>query len=151
MEGVTEPVSMATIDQLICVGGGAQQIVLGPEGAVLALGPEPRFFSPAQKRAMMVRDGGCAIPGCTVPARLTEAHHLVAWKPDGKGGATDISNGILLCERHHHLLHALNWQIRMIRGKPYLLAPPEMDPTRTWQPLGRTRAVMRPNPPDYRT
>ncbi len=43
----------------------------------------------------------CQYPGCTA-ARELEAHHLVA---DEDGGRTELANLILLCPRHHKLLH----------------------------------------------
>ncbi|MGQ7353200.1 HNH endonuclease signature motif containing protein, partial [Quadrisphaera oryzae] len=61
---------------LSCQGGSA---------AVLALGRSVRLFSPAQRRAMLARDGGCVIPGCTSPPGWWEAHHTHAW---GHGGPT---------------------------------------------------------------
>jgi len=58
------------------------------------------------------------------------------------GGKTDIENGALLCSAHHHMLHNSAFTMRMIRGKPHLLAPPWLDPGQAWKPIGRTRATM---------
>jgi predicted restriction endonuclease len=35
-------------------------------------------------------------------------HHIVAWY---HGGPTVLGNLILLCGRHHHLLHRQRWRI----------------------------------------
>ena len=43
----------------------------------------------------------CQYPGCTA-ARELEAHHLI---PVEHGGKTELDNLILLCPRHHKLLH----------------------------------------------
>ena len=40
-------------------------------------------------------------PGCTATREL-EAHHLIADEDDGK---TELANLILLCHKHHKLLH----------------------------------------------
>jgi hypothetical protein len=70
-------------------------------GEQLRLGRKTRKISPALRRALRVRDGGCTFPGCH---RLThlEAHHIVHWL---HGGATDLENLVLLCRRHHMAIH----------------------------------------------
>ena len=150
LEGATDPISMTSIREMACSNGGVQNIVLGNSGEVLYLGPVPRLFTSAIKRALCVRDGGCSVTGCTVPAPQCEAHHIVEWRENGQGGSTDIDNAALLCKWHHHALHSSDYQMTMIGGKPHILAPPGIDPSQTWQPMGRTRAVMKPNPPDNR-
>jgi hypothetical protein len=47
------------------------------------------------------RDGGCRFPGCTC-TRFVDAHHIQHW---ADGGETSMSNLILLCKRHHRLVH----------------------------------------------
>lgn len=67
----------------------------------LYLGRRVREWSTAQRRAITVRDGGhCRFPGCR--RRLTDIHHIQPWE---EGGVTDVSNGALLCGRHHTLVH----------------------------------------------
>ena len=53
------------------------------------------------RRALRLRDGGCAFPGCTA-TMFVEAHHIVHW---ANGGTTDIWNLVLLCSKHHRALH----------------------------------------------
>ena len=62
-------------------------ILLDPHGAVLHHGRSRRFATPAQKRALTVRDGGCIIPGCDIPPEWCDTHHLTPWRD---GGLTDI-------------------------------------------------------------
>jgi len=138
LDGVSEPVSAATVQTLAC-DAGVTPIVLGDNGEVLHLGLTRRLFSRAQRRALAVRDGGCVWPQCTAPPSRCEAHHVTWWE---KGGATDIDNGALLCSAHHHLLHASQFTMRMVRGRPMLLAPPWLDPHQAWRPLGRSRVLM---------
>ncbi|MEO6200891.1 MAG: DUF222 domain-containing protein [Cryobacterium sp.] len=130
IDGVEAPISLKTVKQMICAGG-YQKIVFGPSGEVLSLGKKERFFTPAQRKAIAARDGGCIIPGCTVPAYWSEVHHVIAWRHHG---LTDVDNGVLLCWYHHHTIDTSGWQIRMIRGKPEVKAPAWLDPTRTWRP-----------------
>lgn len=77
-------------------------VVLGRDSEPLELGRAARYFTPGQRRALWLRDGGCTYPGCTMPAHWSDAHHVDWWR---HGGRTDISNAALLCERHHTKVH----------------------------------------------
>jgi hypothetical protein len=79
-------------------------MVLGGRSEPLDIGREDRYFTPSQRWALAQRDHGCSYPGCTVPPQWCEAHHVVHWL---HGGATDLSNGALLCGRHHTIVHQL--------------------------------------------
>jgi len=57
---------------------------------------------PRPTKALWLRDGGCTLPGCTMPAQWCDAHHLTHWLD---GGPTDLANAALLCGYHHHLVH----------------------------------------------
>lgn len=133
MDRVTEPVSARTIEQLIC-DNGYETLLLGAHGRILNHGRKVEMFTLAQRRALAVRDGGCVWPGCDVPPGWCEAHHV---RERSRHGPTDIDNGTLLCAAHHHLLHNSNHRMRMIEGIPHLLEPPWLDPTQSWQPLGK--------------
>ena len=136
IDGVEAPISLKSVKQALCAGG-FQEILLGENNEVLTLSTENRFFNRAQRRAIAARDGGCAIPGCTVPAAWCEVHHVIPWYC---GGKTNIDNGVLLCWFHHHSIDTSGWDIRMIRGKPEVRAPYCYDPTRTWRAAGQNRA-----------
>jgi hypothetical protein len=76
-------------------------IVEGAQGEVLDVGRKTRVVSSALKRALDHRDGGCRYPGCS--SRLfVDAHHIEHW---ADGGATKLGNLVLLCRRHHRLVH----------------------------------------------
>ena len=77
-------------------------MVLGTEGEILDLGRGKRLVTPGQREYLAHRDGGCTIPGCTVPATWCDAHHVVHWS---RGGASDVDNYALLCPRHHTWVH----------------------------------------------
>lgn len=135
---VDEPVAAASVQELACDAGFAR-IVLGADGEVLQLGRTERLFSSAQRKALAVRDGGCVWPQCTAPPSWCHAHHVTPWQ---EGGDTDVGNGALLCPAHHHTLHASEFTMRMHKGRPELLAPPWLEPSTMWRPLGRARVLM---------
>jgi hypothetical protein len=70
-------------------------------GNPLDIGRKTRVVSPALRRALQARDGGCRFPGCT-HRRHIDAHHIEHW---ANGGETSIDNLVLLCRHHHHLVH----------------------------------------------
>jgi hypothetical protein len=71
------------------------------DGTVLDVGRKTRTVPASIRRALNSRDGHrCAFPGCN--ARRCDAHHVVHWMD---GGPTALDNLVLLCRRHHTLLH----------------------------------------------
>lgn len=76
-------------------------MVQGAQGEVLDVGRKTRVVSPALRRALEHRDGGCRFPGC-LNRRFVDAHHVEHW---ADGGATKLGNLMLLCRRHHGLVH----------------------------------------------
>jgi hypothetical protein len=49
----------------------------------LEVGRTSRVVTAAQRAALLVRDGGCAVAGCDRPPAWCEAHHLVHWLHGG--------------------------------------------------------------------
>jgi hypothetical protein len=76
--------------------------VLGAAGEVVDTGRAHRLFPPAQVKRLWLRDRHCTYPGCDAPASWCDAHHLIHW---ADGGATELSNAALLCQRHHTTVH----------------------------------------------
>jgi hypothetical protein len=76
------------------------EVVKGPDGSVLDVGRRRRTISPALRRALEARDRGCRFPGCGL--RFADAHHIEHW---ADGGETSLKNTVLLCRRHHRLVH----------------------------------------------
>ncbi|MFJ6280270.1 HNH endonuclease signature motif containing protein [Arthrobacter subterraneus] len=103
-------------------------MVLGGEGQILDLGRTRRLFPAYLRRALVARDKGCAFPDCTVPATWCEAHHIIPW---ATGGTTSLSDGVLVCSRHHHVLHESDWTVESIHGIPWFRPPKYLDPSRT--------------------
>ena len=76
--------------------------VLGGRSEPLDLGRATYTVPTALRRALILRDGGCAFPGCDRPHRLCHGHHIRHW---ADGGLTRLDNVALLCGRHHRLIH----------------------------------------------
>ena len=79
-----------------------------PEGDPLSIGRKSRSIPPAIRRALQRRDGGCRFPGCDC-RRFVDAHHIVHW---AEGGETSMDNLVLLCRRHHRLVHEGGFGVR---------------------------------------
>ena len=125
--GVTDtgaPVTAEAARRLAC-DARIVPAVLGSHGQVLDLGRSRRLISGPLHRALVLRDGGCAFPGCDRPPRWCEGHHIVPWS---RGGVTSLDNAVLLCGFHHRLLHRTAWQVRMWHdGFPVFIPPAHVD------------------------
>jgi hypothetical protein len=106
-----------------------RRILVDENGAILHHGRARRFASTPQKRALAVRDGGCAIPGCHAPPEWSDVHHVIPWEC---GGRTDVDAMALLCPRHHTAHHAGIYDIDMRGGVPWVRLPAWQDPHRRW-------------------
>ncbi len=96
-----EPLSASAVRRLAC---DAQiiPVVLGANSEVLDLGRTRRLFSPAQRKALRLRDQECRAEHCSIRATWCEAHHRKPWS---QGGHTDLDDAVLLCNFHHHRAH----------------------------------------------
>jgi HNH endonuclease len=74
----------------------------GAPAQPLEVGRASRVVTAAQRAALVVRDGGCAVAGCHRPPAWCEAHHLRHWL---HGGPTDLANLALVCRAHHRAVH----------------------------------------------
>ncbi len=101
------PISAKAVERLAC-DCTVTRILLDSESMVIDVGRAKRVVSGPQSKALRVRDRGCTWPGCDRPATWTSAHHVVHWI---HGGATDLPNLVLLCYRHHWMVHEGEWQI----------------------------------------
>ncbi len=114
----------SVLDAAIC-DSGTVEVKVDSCGNPLDVGREKRLFTPAQRSAFAVRDGGCMWPGCDRPPAYCEAHHIDEWVADN--GRTDTERGLLLCRYHHMLLHNLGWTITRHGTGPFILHPPPGD------------------------
>ncbi|RSN33390.1 HNH endonuclease [Amycolatopsis sp. WAC 01416] len=103
-------------------------VVMSAAGEPLDVGRLRRFVTPGQRRALNIRDGGCAFPGCHRRPKNCHAHHIHHW---ADGGPTDLRNLVLLCGFHHRLIHHGDWQVHMAAdGIPEFIPPQYRDPLR---------------------
>ena len=114
-------ISAETLRRVACDCG---LLAAGREGQALNIGRRARSIPPAIRRALMLRDHGCAFPGCT-HTRFLHAHHLQHWL---HGGATSLENLLLLCSFHHHLVHEGGWRISAAEDSSFLFHPPGGNP-----------------------
>lgn len=141
LEGVDEAIPASAIQELACETG-FYLLATGSKGEPIYHSTLLRFFTQAQRRAMIARDGDrCIVKGCKKRASASHAHHVVSWKD---GGPTDIDNGVLLCPAHHHALHQGAFELRMIDGKPWIRAGIDSWDETAWQPAGNNR--LQPGP-----
>ena len=138
IEGVDEAIPASVIEELACENGFTT-VLLGNGGEPLAHGLLARYFTGAQRRAMIARDGDrCVAAGCRRPAAVCHAHHVVFYSDDGP---TDIDNGVLLCPAHHHALHQGAFQLKMIDGLPWIRQRPGFQDDNAWKSARRNRLL----------
>jgi hypothetical protein len=90
-------------------GRGAEQVLNpAPDWSSYDLGRTTRLVS-GRLRALLGQVDGerCRFPGCT-RVRNLHAHHVVFWR---EGGPTDLRNLVLVCSRHHTLIHRDGYQL----------------------------------------
>jgi hypothetical protein len=133
IDGLDTPVPVAAIERFIDTGG-YQLETFGPNGRILSLSSVQRCFNATQRRAIIGRDGGCIIPGCSIPAGWCEVHHVIPYRD---GGVTHVDNGVLLCWGHHQKIDTGPWRISMPGGVPHVRGPGHHDWTHVSKARGR--------------
>jgi hypothetical protein len=129
------PITMTAVKQFACTGG-TQKVIQDGTGAVISLFSKERCATPQQRRAVAARDGGCIIPGCSIPIAWAELHHVTAHTD---GGPTDVSNLVALCWFHHRTIDTSGWEIRINHGIPEVKAPPWTGSDGDWHPSTKSR------------
>ncbi|RAO03780.1 hypothetical protein GAR05_00761 [Micromonospora saelicesensis] len=116
------------VRRLAC-DAGVLPVVLDGNSQVLDVGRQRRLFTGPLRRALVLRDVGCAFPGCDRPPRWCDGHHIRHW---ADGGVTALGNAVLLCGYHHRFIHRGDWTVRLAAdGRPEFLPPSWLDPLRT--------------------
>src|SRR5437870_10408163 len=114
------PISSLAVQRMACECS-VTRILLSQESLVMDVGRTTRTVSAPLKRALKARDCHCRWPGCERPASKCDGHHLLSWI---NGGPTDLDNLVLLCRRHHRMVHEGGWQlIRTESGEIVTIAP----------------------------
>ena len=102
------PVARTVLDQLCCDARFSRFIMSGPS-QILDMGRSTRLVTKSQRRALVVRDRRCRFPSCNRRTQWCDVHHIAGWVESL--GETNIDNLILLCRRHHTLVHNSRWAI----------------------------------------
>ncbi|MEV1109348.1 DUF222 domain-containing protein [Micromonospora sp. NPDC049751] len=114
-----------TVRRLAC-DAAILPAVLGSAGQPLDVGRQRRLVTGPLRRALILRDRGCAFPGCDRPPRWCDAHHIRHW---ADGGNTSLANAVLLCGHHHRHLHHGEWAVQLGGdGHPEFIPPAWLDP-----------------------
>ena len=109
------PVDPALARRIAC-DGTIRRVVLAGRSEPLDVGRRTPVISPALRRAVIVRDRGCRFPGCDRPHSWCDAHHVVHW---ADGGPTALPNLVLLCRRHHRMVHQRGgFRLALEDGRP---------------------------------
>lgn len=114
------PISARTVERLAC-DCNLTRVLLGADSAVIDVGRAKRVVAGPTRRAINARDGSCRWPGCDRPASWSAAHHVAHWM---HGGTSDLSNLVLLCHRHHRMVHEGGWQLVRSDDGMMLTVPP---------------------------
>lgn len=104
------PLDGATLRRLAC-DANVHRVITDGRSSILDYGRATRTIPPAVYTSLVLRDVGCRFPGCDRPAEWTDGHHIWHWED---GGPTCLPNLVLLCCRHHHLIHQRDWHIKLL-------------------------------------
>lgn len=129
IEGTGWDVPLGAADHAACAGL-VQRVLFDDRGAIAAIGTSGRIFNAHQRRAIVLRDRKCLIPGCEIRAEWCEIHHV---EEHARGGPTHTGNGVALCWHHHRTLDTGAWRIRMRDGVPEVRGPSWWDPYGLWR------------------
>ncbi|MEU8110945.1 DUF222 domain-containing protein [Micromonospora sp. NPDC048947] len=114
-----------TVRRLAC-DAAILPTVLNGAGQPLDVGRQRRLVTGPLRRVLVLRDRGCAFPGCDRPPRWCDAHHINHWTD---GGVTSLDNAVLLCGHHHRHLHHSDWTVQLgADGHPQFIPPAWLDP-----------------------
>ena len=126
--GITQhglAISPGDLRRELC-NAGVIPIIFNGESQILDLGREQRFVPDYMRQAVLARDGGCIVPGCTVPPEHLEMCHIDSW---ADGGTTSTENSAPGCVNHHHGYHTGQYKlVRNEHGLPAVILPKYLDP-----------------------
>lgn len=101
-------------------------LVLGGNSQPLDMGRKMRYHQGPIREAILARDRGCIVPGCTVPPDQVETDHYDT--PWSEGGETSVWSGAGMCTGDHHKRHAGQIRVEDIDGLPHVILPEHIDP-----------------------
>jgi hypothetical protein len=114
------PIHPDAARRLAC-DASVMRVVMAGRSEPLDVGRRTPVVSPAMRRAVIVRDRHCRFPGCDRPHTWCDAHHVVHW---ANGGPTALPNLVLLCRRHHRMVHQRGgFRLELADGRPVFVRP----------------------------
>lgn len=109
------PIRPETARRLAC-DASIVRVVMAGSSEPLDVGRKTAVVPPALRRAVIVRDRHCRFPGCDRPHTWCDAHHVLHW---ADGGPTAVANLLLLCRRHHRMVHQPDgFRLELVKGVP---------------------------------
>ncbi|MFL6178284.1 MAG: DUF222 domain-containing protein [Actinomycetes bacterium] len=105
--GWSGPITAAESQLLGCDATVSRILMDGPS-MVLDVGRATRTIPPAIRRAVVARDRTCVAPGCHRPPEHCDVHHVRFWE---QGGDTSLENTVLVCRRHHRMIHQHGFRV----------------------------------------
>ena len=116
----TGPVRSDIVRRLAC-DASVMRMVMNGRSEPLDVGRRTQVVPPAIRRAVIARDRRCRFPGCERPHTWCDAHHVVHW---ADGGPTALPNLLLLCRRHHGIVHRPGgFGLELLDGRPVFRRP----------------------------
>ena len=112
------PITAETARRLAC-DANVTRVITDGASEPLDVGRRTKVVPSALRRAVTVRDRGCAFPGCERPSGWSDAHHVRHW---ADGGETSLDNLVLLCRPHHRAIHR-GFRVEMVDGSPRFSRP----------------------------
>jgi hypothetical protein len=113
------PLSKDSVRRIAC-DCEVTRVLLNQESLVIDVGRSRRVVDGALRKALAVRDKYCRWPNCERLASWCDGHHLVHWVD---GDETSLDNCVLLCKRHHRMVHEGGWKLVKAEGKIVAIAP----------------------------
>ena len=116
----TGPAGFESARRITC-DASVMRMVLRGKSEPLDVGRRTSVVTTAIRRALVVRDRGCRFPGCGRPIPWCDPHHVVHW---ADGGSTAFASLLLLCRRHHRLVHGRSgFGLELVDGRPVFRRP----------------------------
>jgi hypothetical protein len=110
-----------TTARRIACDAAIMRVVMTGRSEPLDVGRRTPVIPAPMRRAVILRDRRCRFPGCDRPHTWCDAHHVRHW---ADGGPTAISNLLLLCRRHHRLIHRpRGFTVEMADSRPVFRRP----------------------------
>jgi Domain of unknown function (DUF222)/HNH endonuclease len=101
------PTGLAAYLRTGLMGGPAASVSLP-----LDIGAATETIPAHLRRLVTARDRHCRFPGCEQPPAACQPHHII---PRSQGGATSLTNLLLLCTFHHLIaVHRWGWGIMLL-------------------------------------